>query len=377
MKKIIYTISAFAMMLFTASCGQDYDVIENRVFISDAQFSDSKTITIDDSGATAGLAFSLAKTTDKNVSISIGVNESNLATYNAKHGVNYEVLPEEYYSFTETSAKIDAGQISSNVIDLSIKPFDKNIDISKKWAIPVTILNADGIDALESSSSFVFLLDQVVVKSVPYLTNTNAISYKPESPMTGFTEWTLEWNLCENAFNRNNVTQWRLNDKNGKTCIYTRFGDVTCPQDQFQCKIGAVKAQSVSKLTAGKWYHLALVYDGQNIKLYIDGKLDFNVPYSSPGEEFIFSEVIFANHVRSQFSLNGKMSDLRLWSVARSQSEIENNMYIISGDTPGLEIYWKCGEGSGKIAKDSTPNGRDGSFKFEPQWFDGVRFPEN
>lgn len=83
----------------------------------------------------------------------------------------------------------------------------------------------------------------------------------------------------------------------------------------------------------------------------------------------------FANSNPS-YPLKGKISELRVWSVARSQAEIENNMYVVSPDTPGLEVYWKCNEGSGTVIKDYSNHGRDGKLAKEATWEEGVRFPD-
>ena len=220
------------------------------------------------------------------------------------------------------------------------------------------------------------LIDQVIVTTVPYLGTGNYIAVTPAEPLTGLSSWTLEWNLCMDAFNRNNVTQWKITGLDDKVAVYTRFGDVTCDQNQFQAKVGAGKPQSITRFTAKKWYHLAFTYDGANLRLYVDGKLDFTYPHSVPGEVFDFKKIVFANDEKSTYSLKGKVSELRVWSVARSQAEIENNMYIVSPDTPGLEVYWKCNEGSGTLIKDHSNHNRDGQLKMEATWESGVRFPD-
>lgn len=151
---------------------------------------------------------------------------------------------------------------------------------------------------------------------------------------------------------------------------------MTCDQNQFQAKVGAGKPQSITRFTAKKWYHMAFTYDGTNLRLYVDGKLDFTYPHAAPGEVFAFKKIVFANDEKSTYSLKGKVSELRVWSVARSQAEIENNMYVVSPDSPGLEVYWKCNEGSGSIIKDYSNHDRNGQLKMEATWESGVRFPD-
>lgn len=373
--KLILAILVAVGSLITA-CQSEYDIIENGVYLTDAQSAQAKRVTIDDKGASTRLSSRLGAPAEQDVTVSYGFDAAALQAYNAKNGVDYQLLPEKYYSFSETQATIKAGEVSSAPVDLIIKPFDEGVDATKKYAIPVSIVSASGADVLQASSSLMILIDQVIVTTVPYLNSLNNIAVTPPEPLTGLSAWTLEWNLCMDAFNRNNVTQWSINGLDGKAAIYTRFGDVTCDPNQFQAKVGAGKPQSITRFTAKKWYHLAFTYDGANLRLYVDGKLDFTYPHATPGEVFAFKDITFANGVKSQYTLNGKISELRVWSVARSQAEIENNMYVVSPDTPGLEVYWKCNEGSGTVIKDYSNHGRDGKLAKEATWESGVRFPD-
>lgn len=374
--KLKLAILALAVGSLTTACQSEYDIIENGVYLTDAQSAQAKRVTIDDTGATTRLSSRLGAPAESDVTVSYGFNAAALQAYNVKNGVDYQLLPEKYYSFSEAQATIKAGEVSSAPVDLIIKPFDEGVDATKKYAIPVSIVSASGADVLQASSSLMILIDQVIVTTVPYLNRGNNISITLDEPLVGLNAWTVEWNLCMDAYNRDNVTQWSLNGLDGKAAVYTRFGDVTCDPNQFQAKVGAAKPQSITRFTAKKWYHLAFTYDGANLRLYVDGKLDFTYPHSSPGEVFAFKTISFGNGVKTQYTLNGKVSELRVWSVARSQSEIESNMYVVSPDSPGLEVYWKCNEGSGTVIKDYSNHGRDGQLKMEATWEEGVRFPD-
>lgn len=374
--KLKLAILALAVGSFTTACQSEYDIIENGVYLTDAQSAQAKRVTIDDKGTSTQVSARLGAPTEQDVTVNYGFDEAALQAYNAKNGVDYQLLPEKYYSFSETQATIKAGEVSSVPVDLIIKPFDEGVDATKKYAIPVSIVSTSGADIIQASSSLMILIDQVIVTTVPYLNNGNHITISPTEPLTGLNSWTLEWNLCMDAFNRNNVTQWTINGLDGKVTVYTRFGDVTCEQNQFQAKIGSNKPASITRFTPNKWYHLALTYDGANIRFYVDGKLDFIMPHSTPGEIFAFKDITFANAVNMQYTLKGKVSELRVWSVARSQAEIENNMYVVSPDSQGLEVYWKCNEGNGTVIKDYSNHGRDGQLKMEATWESGVRFPD-
>lgn len=48
----------------------------------------------------------------------------------------------------------------------------------------------------------------------------------------------------------------------------------------------------------------------------------------------------------------GEISELRVWSVARTPEQIAGNMYGVSPESEGLVAYWKFNEGSGSTIID-------------------------
>jgi len=53
--------------------------------------------------------------------------------------------------------------------------------------------------------------------------------------------------------------------------------------------------------------------------------------------------------------MNGHIDEVRLWSIARTQSQIYSDKdKILSGKESGLEYYWRLDEGSGTIINNSS-----------------------
>lgn len=373
--KSLFALLSTAFLLM--GCESEYQEYDNGVFLSEARKNSSAKITIDDKGGEGSFSARVSKKNETDVKVRFGIDPEALDRYNATNGTAYNPLPENYYTFSAQEAVIKAGDIGSTPVAVTIKPFDEKIDQNKKYAIPVVLESVEGGHLMPDTRHLMLLIDQVIVTSVPYITTaSHSIAYKLPEPLF-FSQWTLEWMVCMDAFDRNNVTQWNIKSSTPKTpAIYTRFGDVTCPQNCFQAKIGDNKPQSGTALTAKKWYHLALVYDGTNIMFYINGKLDMTTVHGTPGEVFQIDDISFANGINSSYALKGMASELRVWSVARKGGEIANNMYTVDPTTPGLEVYWKLNDGTGRVLKDSSPNDRDGVMKAEPAWKSGIRFPE-
>ena len=67
---------------------------------------------------------------------------------------------------------------------------------------------------------------------------------------------------------------------------------------------------------------------------------------------------------------DGEICEARIWSVARTQEQIYQNMYDIPNpaDEPALCAYWKFNEGTGSAIKDHTGNGNDITASGAPTW---------
>ena len=74
--------------------------------------------------------------------------------------------------------------------------------------------------------------------------------------------------------------------------------------------------------------------------------------------------------------MNGDITEVRVWNVARSEQEIWENMYDVDPQTPGLIGYWKFDEGEGNVIRDWTGNGNDGVAEFDLEWPSGIEVPQ-
>jgi hypothetical protein len=120
---------------------------------------------------------------------------------------------------------------------------------------------------------------------------------------------------------------------------------------------------SPSPLALFTWVHLATVYDGSSVILYQNGE---NVASRNISGDVLDSNG-FVNIARREWTFgafdyfNGLIEEIRWWNVARTQQEIQDNMYQqLNGDEPGLMGYWNFNEGSGQEAFDGSGNGNDG-----------------
>ena len=369
-KNILFAVALTVLSL--SSCQQKYSVIDNMVYLKDAEKTASKKLTINDEGAETVLVSRLGQKADVDVNVEYAIDPSFVDEYNRVNGTDYLALPEEYCSFSENMATIKAGEINSVPVTLSIKPLDNKIDPSKKYAVPVSIVNSEGVETMKSSSSMVIILDQIITTSV--LNLSKAKIDLTGNPLVGsYQTWTIEWLFNKYNLGKNN-TNWNLKGADNKALVYTRTGDVGHPAGEFMIKVGTDQVRMESLLETNKWYHMAVVYDGSSFKFYLNGELQLTKAAACAGQTFDIAYIDFGN-VKEAYNFNGYVSELRLWSVPRSQTEVQNNMYVVSPDSKGLEIYWKCNDGSGTTIHDYSGNERHGTLSSAETWMTDVKFP--
>lgn len=123
----------------------------------------------------------------------------------------------------------------------------------------------------------------------------------------------------------------------------------------------------------GKWHHLAGVRDATATRLYVDGLL---VSQTNGTHTTLNTEgVAFGLGARDDgwgnwgYFFDGALAEVRLWNGARSQAQIQAEMFqCLSGTEPGLVGYWPLSEGSGTAVTDRTEAGNNGTRANSSVW---------
>jgi hypothetical protein len=138
--------------------------------------------------------------------------------------------------------------------------------------------------------------------------------------------------------------------------------------------------------TDSEWHHVAGVYDGQHVYLYVDGdrSASTSAALQGPIRDEDLSVCIAAidpgsaGDCAAGDGFNGDIDDVRIFNRALTTTEIRDTMAVdIPASQPGLTGYWMFDEGEGQLALDSSPSGLDALIgdtatieSSDPDWVD-------
>lgn len=160
-----------------------------------------------------------------------------------------------------------------------------------------------------------------------------------------------------------NVEKFRTPEDPGEASISTlmgveggtllRFGDSGVPGNQLQANGTRVDFT----FETGKWYHIAMTIADGITKVYINGDLKATFPKGgslSGGDPFLIGRSYSGGR-----GIQARLSETRVWSVARSAEEIKDNMYKVDAKSGGLLAYWHMITADGSVVSDATGNNYD------------------
>lgn len=380
MNKIFNKFSIGLMLLsfvLLAGCNDaPYDVLRNQAFIlqTNTNANSSEKLTVGNEAVSTSINVRLSDVAEEDCSYRIIYDTTAISRYNLKNETSYTALPEDAFSLSSNEVSISAGSSVSSPIDLTVQPLSQQLkDSGKKYAIGFRLESTDGKSSvLESGSEIIYILDQVVIQPVVVFNRNNFIRTTFQNSYT-FNEWTVEFNVNKEVLGTG-IGQYNNQVVFGAypSEIYIRFGDAPIEGNRLQIKTQGTQMNSQMLFSANKWYHIAFVCTTSKLYLYVNGQLDNSMDI--PGNESTIDQYFICNSGR--YTIGDAMySEFRFWSKARTQAEIQNNMYSCDPTTPGFIFYFKFNEGSGNTFHDASGNGNDATTynNTTPEWVQDVR----
>ena len=352
----------------------EYQVTENSLYFADAAGKEKATTITMEEGADIKIVVRLAQKSSEDVTVGIHFNAALLDKYNEENGTEYQILPVDKLP-KDAEVTIPAGEISAGYT-LHIDDFDTQ---GMSYAVPVELGGViGGVQKSVSQGQYIYLLQKPLIVSVPVMNGKRGKVEAAPLENWGITcaQWTLEAWVYIDGFNKNNQALFQTGSDNNNT-IYIRYGDANKPYNYLNIKTWGTQDNTAKDLVKDTWYHWAFVFDGVEMSIYRNGELDIKyttAPLAT--SRFDYFRMICSG---SYFVDNCCLSQVRLWSVARSQTEIKNNMYFeVNPKNPNLIALWPMDEGEGSFFRDATGNGHDATAAegVLKGWKHNIRFDE-
>ncbi|MEO9477184.1 MAG: LamG-like jellyroll fold domain-containing protein, partial [Cyclobacteriaceae bacterium] len=130
------------------------------------------------------------------------------------------------------------------------------------------------------------------------------------------------------------------------------------------------------------WYHVALVRSGDNATLYQNGvQIATAAGMSSRVLSSVTPMSLGYQPSGSPFYFSGEMDEVRFWTVARTETELSDNLYsTLIGNETGLIAYYRFDQPENSmVLPDRTINSLDGVVNTEassPQWVTSMAMTE-
>jgi hypothetical protein len=124
---------------------------------------------------------------------------------------------------------------------------------------------------------------------------------------------------------------------------------------------------STGTVPQNTWTHVAITLNAGSLTFFINGEAagTIAVTFSQDDLPMSIGRPTYCNC----FYFNGTMDELRLWNVARTQTQLLDNMNsTIPTNSAGLVAYYKFDESSGTTTADATGNGNNGTLINAPTW---------
>lgn len=357
------------------SC-KEADGFEDKIYFSDAQASNTKVFSIYEAPQKFPITISSSSVVAKDTHVTIRVTEEQIDQYNRLHRTAYELLPAEYYQISSYSLTIEQGKASTQAAYLTV--FE--LPMGSNYILPLEIAGTDGdLQVLKASSMLFLAFKPGIITPAANISNSylRISQFAKEDKLKEVKALSYEARVKVKAWSQ---ASHKISTLMGiEENFLLRFGDVNIEANQLQLAGGKYPLTSNTRFGLDTWYHIAVVYDGANITLYVNGKEDNSVkaPRGPINLTDTWAKGFHIGYSADGRYLNGTVSECRVWTKALTATEVNSNMCYVDPETPGLLAYWKFNEGAGVNIKDYGPYNYSANMSLSiPRWEAGVRCPE-
>lgn len=325
-----------------ASCNDaDYSVMGTTAFLQESLNEagiSGEVITVPQGGKKLSLTMALSDKLSEDVVLKFTVDEAALSTYNKEQSAEYLLMEESLYDLGG-EVTIPAGRYVSEPIEIVINEIPQEI-ADRPMALPLSMqVVKGGVTANPVTSKYVVAVSPILTNELAQFNGGAGLNCEEFSAF--YPQYTIECRFqMENSANRN-----RFVFNNGK--LSGRFEDPQQDQDghkahaMVQFHVAPHKWFNPSlSFESNKWQHLAATYDGKALNLYVNGAFagTHDYPVEDAGQ---FNKLNWFEASTWWEQCKLLITEVRVWSVCRSESQLQSNMKSVLPTSAGLEGYWR------------------------------------
>ncbi|HEY4064727.1 MAG TPA: DUF1735 and LamG domain-containing protein [Puia sp.] len=381
MHKIKYIIALLVLVGGLAGGCKKATQYNDVVYFTGTEQSPTTKFTVD---GPAGLGVTVTASTKviKDVTVSMKIDSSLLAAFNKTNGTTYTMPPTGSYTLSTGTVVIPSGTNISQSAEFNITSI-ANFQQGIIYCVPITITSVNGIGVLEASRTLYVLINQTIITPAATLvTNYFTVpKFQTDPTLASVSKITMECRVFVNKFQT--VNPFISSIIGIEENFLLRFGDVAVANNQVELAGGLLNGNKYpvagnTLFSTGTWYHVAVVYNGSTISVYVNGVLDNYTVAEAGGINLTdtYSGGFHIGYSADGRLTNGYVSEARVWTTALTSAQLINNLCYVDPTSKDLLAYWRLNsaDASGNVT-DLTGHGYT-AVGFKPVVFiQGVRCP--
>ena len=360
-----YLLGVVAAAALLSSCNdRELKELTNQAYIAQTgtQAGRIGSLQLGDSEVSTDINIRISSPQSKDQTYALELSQEALDEYNKLNGTAYTMLPASQVALSSSQVVVKAGAVFSEAVKVTLQPLtQEQMNLGKKYAVAFKLKSVDAsTPILNGADTYVYAIKTITSASAPILGTYKGVYYRAIArgiPATDLERFTVEMRVNINGLDINNQAifgAWAQGSE-----IYMRFGDATPPYNYLNIKFG--DGGQIDRTFEGAktdtWYHIALVYDGAQATLYVNGSKVISTDKPA-GRTFKLNDAIHVAGSGAAWFRNACIfSELRIWNTTRTPEQLKDNEYTVDPSTPGLLHYWKMNEGHGGTFANSIAGG--------------------
>ena len=324
-KHIFYYLMVGSMALLLGACNDSMnDLLEPKVYFESKEYNFSVEDEMD--VMTFDLVSRLSSATSSQVDVSYSVAEPSVVDeYNAKYGTNYEMLDVSQVKLSSTTSSISSGKLYADNVEVELSGLEA-LKAGNSYVLPMRV-HSSSVSTLSGTNIAYFFFSKPLKITKAGNFSNHYISVK--FPVgTFFSSFTYEALINVDYFLDNNTIMGT------EGVMILRIGDAgggITPKDYLEVA-GRQNYRVTKPLLTNRWYHVALTYDQPTGKtgIYVNGEKwagsDWGIDGFDPNSDMGFYIGRIYGFKWGERPFHGKMSEVRVWSVARTENQLKQNM---------------------------------------------------